>query len=43
MLLLESSIDTLMFLMKLKHKKEKIEGRDCSRNNKMQFHRNSII
>lgn len=43
MLLVGSSIDTLMFLMELKHKNKKIKGRDFSRNNKMQFHRNSII
>lgn len=30
MLLVESSIDTLMFLMELKHKNKKIEGRDYS-------------
>lgn len=42
MLLAESSIDTLMFLMQLKYK-NKIEGRDCSGNNKMQFHMRSVI
>lgn len=42
MLLAENSIDTLMFLMELKYN-NKIEGRDCSGDNKMQFHMRSVI